>query len=1016
MGRFDEYEEYLNKYQGIYGRDVVVLYQFGMFYELYGIDNEHQKIGNVSELANLLNITESRLNTKIPESRTNPKMTGFQCITLDRHLDVLIEHGYTVVIVDQVTPAPHVTRAVTAIWSQGTYINDIGNRDNYLVSLYIESELHRLSGRRYNHISMSAINLATGCSYIHEADSIPSDPSRAIDETYRFLQTFAPVEVLVNSRNFDDSGDVPLTERLDISHITTHLKINQVAKEIYAPAYQEHYLQRLFPDHGIISAVEYLHLHMLETARVSYILLLKFCEDHNASLLHNLREPELWTVENNLILDNNAICQLNLSDEQYRSSQTSHKKRLHSVLSVIDYTVTRMGSRLLRERVMNPIISPTELEARYRYVQYMMDKRLDLVSETSLIQVVPGQVSWWCCVEKILRGVKDIERSHRRIQLGLLTPAELVSLHDSYLAIARLLRETRDSPLDELVGSDLRERFSQFCQMYQGIIDLEEARKYSNMNDISDSFFKLGYNQEIDEISAEIKHCTRVVQLLTEKLSDMVKKGSDSIKYRPSGTDDSYFLDISKPRFKTFESSFSPLQVDFEERTYQIAKLESFVIDKRNKSNVKMTCQVVDDLHSRKHENIQRLRVVIRKVYTELLETISRDWSKFLGVLTSIVALVDVYMSCAKLAEKCNYCKPVIRSVDTREESKSYLDVTGLRHPIIEKIVKTNYVSHKVSLGQEVDGMLLYGINQTGKSSTMKAIGIAVILAQAGLYVPASQFTFYPYKKIMTRILGNDKMHGGMSSFAVEMAELRGILIRADNRTLVLGDEICHGTETKSAVSIVTASIIELAERQSSFVFATHLHQLSEMSEIESLQRVRQYHLTMTRDPATGDIIYDRQLKEGSGSDLYGIEVARALRVPFNVIERATEIRRKYFGIENRTSSYNSQVYEEYCIVCKQSDGQVKKATETHHIQFQSEADSEGFIGASSIHKDHASNLVPLCHHHHMQVHNPDSTELIIAGYMLDGKLEFYQRKPLQSLNIKKAKASCMIKNDAGHK
>src|SRR3990170_6803133 len=116
--------------------------------------------------------------------------------------------------------------------------------------------------------------------------------------------------------------------------------------------------------------------------------------------------------------------------------------------------------------------------------------------------------------------------------------------------------------------------------------------------------------------------------------------------------------------------------------------------------------------------------------------------------------------------------------------------------------------------------MLVYGVNSCGKSSLMKAIGIAVVMAQAGMYVPAQSFDYKPYKFILTRILGNDNLFKGLSSFAVEMAELRSILKRANKNSLVLGDEICHGTETVSAVSIVASAILHLSDRNSSFIFA----------------------------------------------------------------------------------------------------------------------------------------------------------------------------------------------------
>ena len=129
----------------------------------------------------------------------------------------------------------------------------------------------------------------------------------------------------------------------------------------------------------------------------------------------------------------------------------------------------------------------------------------------------------------------------------------------------------------------------------------------------------------------------------------------------------------------------------------------------------------------------------------------------------------------------------------------------------------------------KMHGVLLYGINSSGKSSLMKSIGIVVIMAQAGFYVPAKSFSYCIFDEIFTRISGSDNIAKGLSSFAVEMLELKNIFNRATGHSLILGDEISHSTETMSGVSIVASAILKLASLRSIFVFATHLHQLPKL-------------------------------------------------------------------------------------------------------------------------------------------------------------------------------------------
>ena len=130
-----------------------------------------------------------------------------------------------------------------------------------------------------------------------------------------------------------------------------------------------------------------------------------------------------------------------------------------------------------------------------------------------------------------------------------------------------------------------------------------------------------------------------------------------------------------------------------------------------------------------------------------------------------------------------------------------------MRHPIVEKLsTDTTYIPHNIELGYETDqnGILLYGINSSGKSTLMKSIGLNVILAQIGYFVSCSHFEFSPYNSLFTRISGNDNLFRGLSSFMVEMMELMAILKRNNNNTLVIADEICRGTEEKSANIIVS--------------------------------------------------------------------------------------------------------------------------------------------------------------------------------------------------------------------
>jgi DNA mismatch repair protein MutS len=296
-----------------------------------------------------------------------------------------------------------------------------------------------------------------------------------------------------------------------------------------------------------------------------------------------------------------------------------------------------------------------------------------------------------------------------------------------------------------------------------------------------------------------------------------------------------------------------------------------------------------------------------------------------------------------------------------------------LRHCLVVQFQTDElYITNDICLGDDkVNGILLYGTNAVGKTTIIKALGIAVIMAQAGLYVPCSEFNYMPYKYIFTRIIGNDNIFKGLSTFAVEMSELRTILRLTDENSLILGDELCSGTEIQSAISIFVAGIQTLYKCKSSFIFATHLHEIVDYDEISELDTVKLKHLSVIYDKERDILIYDRKLKDGPGNSVYGLEVCKSLKLPQEFLDLAYGIRIKYYPenssvLSLKTSRYNSKKVVNMCEICKKNIG-----TEVHHLQHQAEADVNGIISNSdsTFHKNNLANLMTLCESCHNKEH-----------------------------------------------
>jgi len=196
----------------------------------------------------------------------------------------------------------------------------------------------------------------------------------------------------------------------------------------------------------------------------------------------------------------------------------------------------------------------------------------------------------------------------------------------------------------------------------------------------------------------------------------------------------------------------------------------------------------------------------------------------------------------------------------------------------------------------------------------------------------------------------------------------------ADQDSLILGDELCSGTESISAQSIFVAGIKQLCTKKSTFIFATHLHEIVNYDEIKELDgQISLNHMEVIYDKANDLLIYDRKLKDGPGTNMYGLEVCRSLNLPEDFLESAHQIRMKYHPevsslLEQKTSHFNAKKIMGKCEQCHDSIG-----SEVHHLQHQNEADKDGYIRKSDgtvFHKNHPANLMTLCEKCHQMMHN----------------------------------------------
>jgi DNA mismatch repair protein MutS len=918
-----EYFRFFNEYSGKYGSNVAVLMQVGSFYEMYGVNNGNSRLGNAEELSRILNIVLTRRNKKLPaDGFNNPLMLGFPCLALGKYMPVLLDEDYTVVVVDQVKTALSIKRAVVDVVSPSINMDDgpagpAGPGDNYLVLVHSD---------KHGHVGMSAISVMTGNSIVHECYSDPNDTDRPIDDALGFMKQYRPREVVLSGEHMPS-----LRSHLELDDVLCHTS-NTCPRRRLSVEYQDSVLGLAFDNssHGILSNIEHLGLEKTPYALLSYVLLIEFVYDHNPMLLRRMSPPDTFLTLNRLVLSTNTVDQLNIAGMSSRG-RASREHASNTLFGVVNRCSTNAGKRLLMRRILAPAVDAAEIERRYSQV----DEFGEFLSND--IKIVEG----------ILSKVADIERLQRRMSVGIMTPSELAGMCLSYEAVAELDNVLRGivcssgkhaRGLSGLFMSDSHKAaLDEFVGMCRYAFDIDSMLT-------SDVIFNVGVFEDID------------------RLKGAVQREMDKIR------DFAFSIGIDTPRIEHTSSIGHYITVTSSQA--KVIKLShgTNVMVRSNSASSRVTSPKIEAASRRIASLSEALKARTQRHYRATLECLL-SYSNVFNPVVRFVSSIDIVKSNHTTGKLYNYCRPVVVT-----EGTSFVDAKGLRHPIIERIDDGNgYVPNDVSLGKDHNGIVLYSMNSCGKTSLLRALGLSVVLAQAGCFVPASCFTIRPFRCMMTRILSKDNIMKGQSSFVAEMAELRAILKRAtDSSTLVLADEITHGTEHTSGSSIFVSSVETLAKRGANFMFTTHLHNVHPF--VRAVPNVAVFHLSVVF--VDGKVVFERKLRGGPGGSIYGLEVCELLGMDTEFIARAFQVRAmitpdkadKATTAKPKPSRYNNKKVVRKCESCGYSPRlPTDSPLDTHHVRHQALADKNGMI--NGVHKDALSNLTVLCKQCHSREH-----------------------------------------------
>lgn len=999
MSIVKDYLEYTQQWRKEYGDKTIVLLQVGSFFESYSLRNSDGSIygidspsgSNVEEFASINDMIIANKNSLWDGKQV--VMAGVGVAYIEKYIKKLQQHDYTVVIYKQDVNGKNTTRSLSEIISPGTFFTQESEElSNNVMCVWI----YKSSSNKYTTsqvtIGVSNIDNFTGKTTLFQFSADYNHNPSTYDELERYISVYKPNECLIVANMpekiiTDIIGFVGLQNskihKVDITNdiepsVKNNTLMQSFAKNAEKQIYQKEVFKKFYPHILEEDFFKAFPTHFV--ASQSFCFLLDFVYQHSPNLVKKLNEPVFENYTDKLVLANHSLHQLNMIDD------SRHTGKLRSVGSLLNNCVTTIGKRRFLYNLHNPITNVVKLNESYEITDHLL-KKSDV----------------WQKLRSKLIGIKDIEKLHRKMVLNKVTPKDFALLANDLKIIEELYKETKDDLKlkqyfkDSLVNNTVDFDCNDILTSLTNVFILDKCIHITDINIETEVFITKGISSKIDKLVKESMDSREKLHAIRDYLSNIIKTSEKSsvkdvhyVKIHETPKNDAVLMGTSrrvsilKSQLEkkgksveiTYFSNFSNKNDKFE---LNVETIEFNNIGS-NKKDLIITNNQIKELAS----NIQCSRENIVKELGWYFNKYVQDFTIFEHQLNNIIkyiTVIDMLQCKCYIANKYNYCKPLIEP----QNGKSYLSFTGIRHPLIEHLQTSElYVTNDLELGKadNTSGILMYGTNAVGKTSFIKSIGISLIMAQSGLYVPCHSFTYAPYNYIFTRILGNDNIFKGLSTFAVEMTELRTILKVADEKSLVLGDELCSGTESDSALSIFTAGLEILHEKKSSFLFATHFHEITRYDEIKSLTNMKMMHMAVSYDKSSNKLVYDRKLREGPGESMYGLEVCKSLNLPDDFLQRAHDIRMKYNSRDKnilslKTSHFNSQKIVGNCELCHNN-----KASEVHHLQHQQSAKKENdyidnIKANTNFHKNHIANLINICDKCHKNIHKTGKQHIV---------------------------------------
>lgn len=776
--------------------DELLFYRLGDFYELFFEDG----ILCSRELELTLTGKNAGLEEKVP-------MCGVPFHSVKPYIEKLISKGYKVAICEQLEDPKNskgmVKRGVVAVYSKGTIVDyDMLNSHD---SNYIASVLDF----KTNYI-LTYADISTGDLYLME---LTYNKERLVNK----ILSLGIKEVVLS-----DEGDLELISLLKNSY-SLEVSINrEYLENKYENIYQD------IKDYRFITGIK----HLL------YYLVVKQLKE-----LEHIKEAIIVNPDDYLMMDIHTIRNLELVET------LRLKERTYSLVWLLDKCKTSMGSRKLKNWILNPLKDEQTITKRY-----------DMITKLNEEFIILDEL------RSDLNEVYDLERLCGKVVCGILNARDVLQIKKSLIYLPSINKNVK-----KLGFSYEVEEFKDLYKL------LDEAIYEDPPIGLKEGYLiKDGYNNELDELKKIRSGGKDFIASLEEE--ERKRTGIKTLKVGYTKVF-GYYIEISKGQAHLVDPSFGY------ERRQTLTNYERFISPALKEKEA---------LILNAEEKIVELEF---NLFNEVKESIKKKIIK-LKEVAEIISELDAIASLAVCASEYNLVRPTII-----KERK--LEIIEGRHPVVEKVIKDDYIVNNILMNEEVNTLLITGPNMSGKSTYMRQLAITIIMAQIGSFVPAKSCIIPLFDQIFTRIGASDDLVSGESTFMVEMKEAKNAICNATEKSLILFDELGRGTATYDGISLAQA-ILEYINTfiKCKTLFSTHYHELTSLSD--NFKSIKNVHVEAKEQD--GKVTFLHKVKDGPVDKSYGIHVARLAGMPDNLLKRSNEILKIYENNDKINTSSGVQV------------------------------------------------------------------------------------------------------------